>query len=150
MTAPDVIATFARLTATPLRIASADQRAQAIAFVEAGFSLEELEMVIRFTQKEQKKDRATLNKFSCSWVVLFGRYGGGNEFQTFQERLGMAMKERDARKPRAENIVPVTRTVDGNGSTITVLDCKPFSDSTEETSKLVAEQLAAFRKSMNT
>lgn len=145
-TPQSVLECFSRLTGTPMRIASTDQRAQSIAFCEAGFELADLEAVINFTKKEMKKDRATLNKFSLQWSVLFGRYGGGAEFQVFQERLGIAMRERAARKPRVENLIPITRIMDESGSTITTLQCSPIPDATPVDKSLLDEQMAELKR----
>ena len=54
------------------------------------FTFAELEAVIEFMRWQEKNEKCSYNAASYGWRRLMGDYGSSDEFQTFQERLGMA------------------------------------------------------------
>ena len=138
LTAPQLLLAFQNLTGIRLKYVSHGHQAQAIAFCSAGFTLTELEQVIRWIQKEI--GRGKLDERSLSWRNVFGEYGSGNEFATFQDRLSFAQKTVRTRPEQRQ--VPVS-----NGH-VTVLADPPMADA-QEAGPLIAEQLAQFRKEMS-
>lgn len=83
-----VITHFTSLTGIRYRYPSHGMEAQAIEFCRAGFSLEELTLVVNWTINARAKNP----QYKISWDCIFGRYGSGNDFQAFQERLAEAQK----------------------------------------------------------
>lgn len=89
-----VLAAFAIFTGIKFRIVPDTVLRQASLFGET-FTLEELELVIRFIGREMKAGRCGYNVQSVQWKTLMGDYGATNAFQNFQERLGLAEKARE-------------------------------------------------------
>ena len=146
MTAPELIQHFAALTGIAIRLPSYNQQMQAVEFLNY-FTPDELETVVRFVQAEIQ--RGNLDARSLAWHCIFGSYGSGAEFETFQSRLAMAQKTvRTRPAPRA---VPVTHEV-GNGKVTrlelveTVEEPKPMSD---EARKAMAAMFAETKRKLS-
>lgn len=146
ITPPQVISTFARLTGIAIRHVSHGQEAQALAFCAAGFSLEELGAVIGYVQQQIRSGK--LDERSLAWRNIFGPYGGGSEFDSFQDRLAFATKAVRLRpEPKA---VATSKTVDAQGTTFTVLEsCQTVATDSPDMREQVSAQLAELRKSMS-
>ncbi len=113
-------------------------------FVKAGFTLEELEAVIRFTQAQIQTGKNNFSHLSLQFHIIFGKYGSGSEFECFQTRLAMASKTIRT-KPEPKAVTRHLRVDDGK--IVSMLDVAPEPDTPdmrEETSR----QLAALRKEM--
>lgn len=144
-TPQSVIARFSTLTGIALRVISHNMESQAIDFVRAGFTLEELEQVIRWTQQQVQQGKNGFSHLSLQFHVIFGKYGSGGEFETFQTRLAMAQKTVRTRPLPKEH--SVTRNV-GNGDTVTVIDFPAPEAAVPVAGPEVARQLAALRASL--
>lgn len=96
-TGPQVLAIFAELTGIEFRRPSDSVTRQATLFGET-FTFAELEAVIEFMRWQEKNEKCGYNAASYGWRRLMGDYGASDEFQTFEERLGMA---REAVKRKA-------------------------------------------------
>ncbi len=142
ITPQSVIAQFSILTGIRIRHVSHGQEAQAVAFCAAGFTLEELGAVVGYVQSQIRAGK--LDERSLAWRNIFGTYGSGSEFDSFQDRLAMSQKTIRLRPAAREEAV--TRNV-GNGDTVTVIDfVKP--DEPQVAGEVVAEQLRELRRSM--
>lgn len=96
-TGPQVLAVFAELTGIEFRRPSEQVIRQATLFGES-FTFAELEAVIEFMRWQIKHEQCPYNAASFGWRKLIGDMGASDEFQAFEERLGMA---RDAVKRKA-------------------------------------------------
>ena len=96
-TGAQVLAVFAELTGIEFRRPSEQVIRQATIFGET-FTFAELEAVIEFMRWQIKNEKAGYNDASFGWRRLMGDHGASDEFQTFEERLGLA---RDAVKRKA-------------------------------------------------
>lgn len=90
----EVMDWFERWTGIKFRIMPHSVQRQAIKFLKAGFTLEELEMVIAWTKYQIQRGEGGFNAGSLQWRVLFGDHGAADEFMRFQERLGLAEEAR--------------------------------------------------------
>lgn len=96
-TGAQVLAVFAELTGIDFRRPSDQVLRQATIFGET-FTFAELEAVIEFMRWQIKNQTAGYNAASFGWRRLMGDHGASDEFQTFEERLGLA---KDACKRKA-------------------------------------------------
>jgi hypothetical protein len=96
-TGAQVLAVFAELTGIDFRRPSDQVLRQATIFGET-FTFAELEAVIEFMRWQVKHEMSGYNAASFGWRRLMGDHGASDEFQTFEERLGLA---RDAVKRKA-------------------------------------------------
>jgi hypothetical protein len=86
----EVMEAYAAMTGIKFRIMAPDVEKQACQFVDAAFTLEELELVIEWTRMQIRLQKGGYSDASLGWRVLFGKMGDGLPFVAFQERLGMA------------------------------------------------------------
>jgi hypothetical protein len=143
-TGAQVLAVFAELTGIEFRRPSEQVIRQATIFGET-FTFAELEAVIEFMRWQIKHEMAGYNLASFGWRRLMGDHGASDEFQTFEERLGLA---RDAVKRKAW--FPKLRFK--NNERITAAEAaqakadapKPVSD--EERARLAAEARRHFEQ----
>lgn len=96
-TGPQVLAVFAELTGIEFRRPSEQVARQATLFGET-YTFAELEAVIEFMRWQVKQEQCGYNAASFGWRRLMGDHGASDEWQTFEERLGMA---REAVKRKA-------------------------------------------------
>ncbi len=91
---PDLRALFERyhtLTGIQFRLIGDDQARQGFEFLKS-FTMEELDLVVKWTKWMIGKGANGYSQASLQWKVIMGQYGAGDMFQTFQERLGMAQE----------------------------------------------------------
>lgn len=137
-----VAACFSRCTGIRLRYLSHNQHHLCAEFVKH-FTLEELEIVIIYVQKQIQIGK--LDERSLAFRNIMGEYGGGNEFASFQDRLAMASKQVRL-KPEPK---PVTRHVRvDEGKIVSMLDVAPEPD-TPDMREETARQLGELKRSMN-
>jgi len=89
----EVIATFGRLTGIRFRFLPDGVSRQAVKFVERGFTLADLELVVLWIKYKTKRHECGFNDASLGWKCLFGDYGSSDEMLKFQDRLGQAETE---------------------------------------------------------
>lgn len=65
---------------------------QASELARAGFTPEDVRLVILWTRKQVNEKKSGFSKQSEGWRCIFGRHGEGDEFGKWHERLGMARK----------------------------------------------------------
>lgn len=90
LTPQQVIEAFGRFTAIKFRVVPHSVQRQAVDFVRNGFTLQELELVIKWTRRQIEKNQGGYSAASLQWRVLFGDHGAADEWVCFQERLGLA------------------------------------------------------------
>lgn len=86
----EVIATFSRLTGITFRFLPDGVARQSAKFLERGFTVRDLELVILWTKRCISRHENGLNPASLGWRCLMGDYGSSDEMLKFQERLGLA------------------------------------------------------------
>ena len=142
MTTPqDVIATFSRL-AMPLRRPSYNQEVQAMEFAKS-FTIEELETVIAFVQREIAGSR--LDWRSLQWHCIFGTLGSGSEFEIFQSRLAAAQKTVRTR-PSAKQVAVTHDVGDGKVTRLQIVDTP--EEATPEMRERIAASLVQLKNQM--
>lgn len=119
---PDpIIAAYYALLRAPVPAWVPEQmRRQAVLFVDRGFTVADLECVIRYIERQIRRaesgERNTggYNRASLQWGVLFGSIGDPNDFQKFVDRLALARAdEPKAAAPRPVNVLPMSGSLDG-------------------------------------
>lgn len=85
----DVLSAYALASGTAFRIIPHYVQRQASAFV-LHFTLDDLQLVVAYLKRQVNIGKHNMTAASYSWRKLFGDHGSGDEFQTFQERLGQA------------------------------------------------------------
>lgn len=90
MTPADVIATYSKMTGIRFRFLPDGVSRQSVKFLERGFTLSDLELVVLWIKRGINRHEGGLNDMSLGWRCLFGEYGASDEFLKFQERIGMA------------------------------------------------------------
>lgn len=90
--APQVVEAFGELTGITYRVTPHGVMRQAADFVKHGFTLADLELVIAYTKRGIQRGDSGFNAQSLTWRVLFGEHGAPDEWQKFQERLGLAQE----------------------------------------------------------
>lgn len=93
ITPQEVIAAFTQATGIALRMVPHGIQRQAADFVRHGFNLAELELVVAWTKRQIRLGKSGFTEASYTWRRLFGEHGSPDEFQAFQERLGLAQSE---------------------------------------------------------
>lgn len=101
MTPTDVLTLWTELTGEKWRLVPYNVQQQATEFASAGFTREELELVITYTRKRISSGEGGFNAQSLLWRVL-----AEDKWQKFQERLELAQLARKRRKA-ATNGAPV-------------------------------------------
>lgn len=91
-TGPELLAAFAQLTGIRFALGAHYQQAQAMELAKAGITVRDIEMVVLWTKREIAQPRSKFTAASLQWKVLMGLHGDGNEYGTFQERLGLAQE----------------------------------------------------------
>ncbi len=86
-----VLAAYTQASGTAFKIVPHYVQRQASAFVLA-FTLDDLRLVVAYLKREVTRGKHNMTAASYSWRKLFGDHGSGDEFQTFQERLGQAQE----------------------------------------------------------
>lgn len=105
-----------------------DIHRQAAAFTERGYTLEDLELVIRFLQRQigrannGERNTGGFNAASLQWRKLMGDYGGSDEMVNFNDRLTLA------REALSKGWKPVLRFANSQ---------EPIADSKADVAKLV-------------
>lgn len=90
MTPADVIATYSRCTGIRFRFLPDGVSRQSVKFLERGFTLADLELVVLWIQRDIKRHECGSNAASLGWKCLFGEFGASDEFLKFQERIAFA------------------------------------------------------------
>lgn len=134
----EVLHAFTALTGIALRRPSYNQEMTALEFAKS-FTLDELESVVRFVQREIAGGR--LDARSLQWHCIFGTMGSGSEFEVFQSRLAMAQKTVRLRAAP----VPVAVTTDTGSGKVTVLDFKQPDEATPEMREAIAASMAELK-----
>lgn len=89
----EVLQAFGTLTGIVFRLVPNDIERQAKQFVDHGFTLRDLELVVLWTQKQIAGRVNGFSRASLQWRTIFGAFGSGEDFVRFQERLGLAEGE---------------------------------------------------------
>lgn len=87
MTPPEVIQEWGRLTGQTWRLVPHSVQYQAAEFCTAGFTLEEMRLVVEYTRRKVAKERDGFNVQSLTWRIM-----ADDRWQKFQERLSDARK----------------------------------------------------------
>lgn len=90
MTPADVISTYSRCTGIRFRFLPDGVSRQSVKFLERGFTLADLELVVLWIKRGISRRECGFNAASLGWRCLFGEYGSSDEMLKFQERLGLA------------------------------------------------------------
>lgn len=108
ITARDVIERYHSLMGVPVRFVPGDMHALAARYVRAGFTLEDLALVIDYLKRQIKRgeqgERNTggWNRASLRWGKLFEQKTEGDEgLQRFTELLTLAMAEQPKKVAKA-------------------------------------------------
>lgn len=92
MKGPDVIKAWEEITGEKWRLVPYIVTSQASEFASAGFTKEDLKLVVTYTRKMIAREEGGFNAQSATWRVL-----AADNWQKFQERLAAAQKTRLAR-----------------------------------------------------
>ena len=131
---------------------------QAGEFLKRGYTLEDLEITIRFLQRQiaranqGERNTGGYNVASLTWKKLMGDYGGSNEMDDFNAKLMLA---RDAQakgwKPKLHySLEQAAATEDSGASAVAKLvnpDGRP--QATDEERARIAGQAAALLATLN-
>ena len=100
-TGAQVLAVFAELTGIEFRRPSDQVIRQATIFGET-YTFAEMEAVIEFMRWQIRAEKCSYNEASFGWRRLMGDHGASDEWQTFDERLGLAREavKRKAWRPK--------------------------------------------------
>lgn len=90
MTPADVIATYSRCTGIRFRFLPDGVSRQSVKFLERGFTLSDLELVVLWIKRGISRHECGFNAASLGWRCMFGEFGSSDEMLKFQERLGLA------------------------------------------------------------
>ncbi|HSI11753.1 MAG TPA: hypothetical protein VK961_06895 [Chthoniobacter sp.] len=103
MNPAEVIAAWGELTGEKWRLVPYTVGVQASEFAGAGFTREEMELVVRYTQRMIAHEEGGFNAQSITWRVM-----AADQWQKFQERLALASKTRLGRRILNGTVTEVT------------------------------------------
>lgn len=138
VTAQAILDAYEAVTGVCFRPCPPYVQRQASELAGAGFTPEDVRLVILWTRKQVNEKKSGFSKQSEGWRCIFGRHGEGDEFGKWHERLGMARKAMQAGwRPRLQPRPETPGCVPDDL-------CVPPAPASDESLKQTAADLKAF------